>query len=108
MVDKLRSARRALGRIAERLRALELRLGTIRAGVPVPAWPQEADYDESMARDPAIVLAHDIEHVLAAYLGPAIAALDRAAAGKIADTAGGASRGTLPNAEITSHFRKQR
>jgi hypothetical protein len=82
VADKLRSARRALGRIAERLRVLELRLETIRAGVPVPAWPQEADYDERMARDPAIALAHDVEHVIAAYLAPAIAALDRAAAGK--------------------------
>jgi hypothetical protein len=82
VADSLRSARRALGRIAERLRGLEQRLETIRAGVPEPAWPAEADYDEQMARDPAIALAHDVEHVIAAYLRPAIAALDRAAAGK--------------------------
>jgi hypothetical protein len=77
----LRTARRACFRVAERLRGLEQRLEAIRAAVPLPKWPREADYDEQIARDPAMALVHDLEHVSATYLRPAIAALDRAAAG---------------------------
>jgi hypothetical protein len=75
----LRSARRAASRMAERLRWIEDQLQTLQAGLSLPEWPSEEDYDESMARDPAVALAHDIEHVIVAYLQPAIATLDRAA-----------------------------
>jgi hypothetical protein len=80
VAPNLRGVRRATAREAERLRAVEVRLAEIQALIPVPPWPQERDYDESMASDEALALAQAIEHVRVDHVQPAIAALDQAAA----------------------------
>ena len=78
MASSLAVARRAMGRVGDRLQELAKRLRQIKAGLPVPPVAEDEDIDEAMHAGEAFQLDLDLEEVLRVHLEPAIEVLQRA------------------------------
>ena len=78
MATDLSSARRALGRVGDRLQGLAQQLRAIKAELPVPHLDEEEDVDEEMHANEAFRLDLELEEILLDHLEPAIQVLQNA------------------------------